>query len=72
MARQLIGTVQMREDRTVCVKPDGQIFAIGGKPASFIVAFGGLFAHDVDKQIFRIDGHFYMENVEQRARRLGR
>lgn len=71
MARTLIGTVAVRDGAAVCVKPDGAVFAIGGKPATFVVPFGGLFAHDVGKRIYRIDGHFYMENDDQRKARLG-
>ena len=71
MARALIGTVAMRDGAAVCVKPDGKTFAIGDKPATFVVPFGGLYPHDVGKRIYRIDGHFYMENVEQRKARLG-
>lgn len=72
MARTLIGTVAVRNGAAVCVKPDGEVFAIGGKPATFQVAFGGLFERDAGKQIFRIDGHFYMENDDQRKARRGR
>lgn len=72
MARALIGTVAVRNGAAVCVKPDGEVFAIGGKPATFQVPFGGLFERDAGKRIYRIDGHFYMENDDQRKARLGR
>lgn len=72
MARALIGTVAMRDGAAVCVKPDGKTFTVGDKPATFQVAFGGLRPYDAGKRIYRIDGHFYMENDDQRKARLGR
>ncbi|USN14486.1 hypothetical protein PAPPERLAPAPP_01170 [Brevundimonas phage vB_BpoS-Papperlapapp] len=71
MARRLIGTVQVREGAAVCVKPDGATLYVGDAPATFQVAFGGLRPYDAGKRIYRIDGHFYMENDDQRAARLG-
>lgn len=70
MARALIGTVQVRDGAAVCVKPDGTTYCVlPGEPATFQGAFGGLYPRDAGKRIYRIDGHFYMENDAQRAAR---
>lgn len=72
MARRLIGTVQIVNGAAVCVKPDGATFCVlPDEPATFQGAFGGLRPYDVGKRIFRVDGHFYMENDGQRAARMG-
>lgn len=71
MTRSLIGTVAVVNGQTVCLRPDGSTYGIGGAPADF-PCFGGLRPYDAGKQIWRVGGVFQMENDEQRARRLGR
>lgn len=73
MTRTLIGTVEVRDGRAVCIRPDGTVY--GGtllKDVTAFACFGGLRRYDSGKRIWRVDGVLQMENDAQRDRRLGR
>lgn len=70
MSRALVGTVEVRDGEPVCIRPDGSIHAVGGKPSTFPFC-GGLQARDEGKQIWNVRGTLQIENDEQRNKRLG-
>lgn len=73
MTRDLIGTVTRHPDgRYACQRPDGSWFDTLDTVATFGPAFGGLFAYDVGKRIYRVDGVYQMENTEQLVNRLAK
>lgn len=70
MSRVLVGTVEVRDGAAVCVTPAGTVYGIGGKPATFDVAFGGLRPYDAGKRIYNVGGTMQMENDDQLKARL--
>lgn len=63
MSRTLVGTVEVRGTRAVCVRPDGRVH-----PGTF-PCFGGLRRYDAGKRIYLVGGVHQIENDAQLAAR---